>query len=335
MPDIALNSTYKRALAACAIVFFLAAPSFADSYLLYKEAQFVIGSQLKLPQTIYFSQTQEDVMQKPSIGMDYLYRFSDDSGDKAIVALQGRLAWNELDNKRKIEPQLYNAYIKFKNPFADLWLGHARTAYGMSSYFDSHALLLPALGMYDIGFDRDWGVGFLRDLSWGDIAISYTMGSGMPFYGASNHLSSGRVSYGVLNSDNYNVGISKVNGTLVQTMGYDVMPEMLYDIDLTGVDAAFLYENYELRAENSAGTRMNEPYYSSLIRGSIKLLEEENLRFELQQVAYMQADIANHIGSAGISYLFDQDIAFRLMYQYDELMDDIKVVAQVYYYAPW
>ena len=307
----------------------------ADSYLLYKEAQFVLGSELKSSTGIFYSQSQNDVMQKPSIGLDYIYKFSDDTGDKAVLYTQARLALNEQGNTRKIEPQLYNAYIKFKNPLSDLWIGHARVPYGLSSYLDSHAQLLPPLGMYDLGFERDWGAGLARDMPWGDIAVSYTTGSGMPLYAASNHLSSARISYGVLSSDNFNVGLSKINGTSVMAMGYEVMPEALYNIDLTGIDSAVLYENYELRAETSSGSRMGEDYRSSFIRAGIKLLDEELLKIEIQQVSYTQGNETDHIGAVCVSYLYDENTALRLIYQNDELLDDIKIVGQVYHYSPW
>jgi hypothetical protein len=335
MPGTLSSSIFKRALIGAIIVVCCSIPSFADSYLLYKEAQFVFGSDLKSATGIYYSQSQDDVMQKPSVGLDYIYKFSDETGDKAAVYAQGRFAWNELDNKRKIEPQLYNAYIKFKNPVSDFWFGHARVAYNLSSYLDSHSLLLQPLGMTDLGFDRDWGMGFLRDFSWGDAALTYTTGSGMPLYVTDTKLLSARVSYGVLNNDGYNIGISKADGTVLQAVGYEFTQGDKFDINYTGVDGAFLFDNYELRAENTSGARMDEAYNSFMIRGGVKFLDEDALKLELQQTAYTQGGESDHIDSASVSYILDESTTLRAMYISDELTDDIKLVAQVYYYAPW
>jgi hypothetical protein len=329
------SSIFKWFIIAAVTIFCCSLPSFADSYLLYKEAQFVLGSSLKSATGIYYSQSQDDTMQKPSVGMDYIYKFSDDTGDKAALYVQGRLAWNELDNKRKIEPQLYNAYIKFKNPVSDFWFGHARVAYNLSSYMDSHALLLQPLGMTDLGFDRDWGMGFVRDLSWGDAALTYTTGSGMPLYVTDTKLLSARVSYGVLNNDGYNIGISKADGTILQAVGYEFTQGAKFDINYTGLDGTYLYDNYELRAENTSGVNMDQAYNSFMIRGGMKLLDEDALKLELQQTAYTLGGISDHIGAVSVSYIYDESTTLRAMYISDELMDDVKLVAQVYYYAPW
>ena len=72
----------------------------------------------------------------------------------------------------KLEPQVYNAYLKVKTPGPYVWVGHNRPAFGLSSYFDSHGLLLRTLAIQGFGYDRDWGVGMYKDFSWGDIAAS-------------------------------------------------------------------------------------------------------------------------------------------------------------------
>ena len=307
----------------------------ADSSLLYKEAQFVVGFKPDISQLTFYSQSQLDVMQKPSLGIDYLHRFSDETGDKARFAFQGRLAWNNLGTDRKFEPQIYNAYIKFKNPTADLWLGHARVAYGLSSYFDSHALLLPTLGMSDLGFDRDWGAGLAHDTAWGDLSFSLTTGSGMPLYAGENNLVSGRISWGVLNRDNVNVGLSKASGKLLQPMEYDFMPGMIYAVDYTGIDAAFLFENYELRAESTAGSKDAKSYHSFWVRGGIKMLEEEILKLELQATSATLQDLTQRLYSAGIAYLLNEDITLRMMYQTGDPSESAMAVFQCYYYTPW
>lgn len=338
MPNIISSSIYKRwSIASLFVLISICfySVSFADSYLLYKEAQFIFGADLKNSTGIYYSNSQADVMQKPSLGLDYIYKFSDDTGDKAALYVQGRLAWNEQANIRKIEPQLYNAYIKFKNPVSDFWFGHARVAYNLGSNLDSHAQLLQPLGMTDLGFDRDWGFGLVHDYSWGDAALTYTTGSGMPLYVTDTKLLSARVSYGVLNNDNYNIGLSKADGTLAGIMGYEIMPGEKFDINYTGIDGTYLYENYELRAENTSGVKMDEAYNSFMIRGGVKLLDEDALKLELQQTTYTLAGESDHIGAVSMSYLLNESTTLRAMYVSDELADDVKLVAQVYYYTPW
>ena len=100
------------------------------------------GSPVILPRLgkpIYYSMNPDAEMQKPSLGFDYLQRFSGESGDWATFALQGRLALtvNGEDgaNEIKLEPQIYNAYFKVKTPGPYVWVGHNRPAFGLSLLF--------------------------------------------------------------------------------------------------------------------------------------------------------------------------------------------------------
>ncbi len=181
-------SVFKRI---APVLFLILVPAssflFAQSSLLYAEAQLVSGYSTAKNDWIFFSRHQSEANQKPSLGLDYLKRFSTARGDFALLAFQGRLAIN-AEAKRTLEPQVYNAYFKFKFPFADLWIGHNRPAFGLSSVFDTHAHLLPTLVMEGYGFDRDRGIGLNRDIVQGSWAISLTTGSGMPLRLRGNYL---------------------------------------------------------------------------------------------------------------------------------------------------
>ena len=68
----------------------------ADDHLLNFEAQEVFGYSSYYGRTIPYSSSRNSVMQKPSVGFDYLQRYSGDSGDFATVALQYRLALTQV-----------------------------------------------------------------------------------------------------------------------------------------------------------------------------------------------------------------------------------------------
>ena len=87
----------------------------AADHLLYFEAQGIIGYSSEINRAIFYSMNPDAVMQKPSLGFDYIQRFSGESGDVATFFLQGRLALTvdaENDNSVKLEPQIYNAYLR-------------------------------------------------------------------------------------------------------------------------------------------------------------------------------------------------------------------------------
>ncbi len=157
------------------MVAFSAQPGHAQGSLFYLEAQAVGGYSSAAREAIYYSMMPLDAMQKPGVGFDWLARLSGEGGDFGVVGVQARLAYNH-EPDREVQLQLYNAWFKYKAGFADLWIGHDRPALGLSSYFDTHGLLLPTLAMMGWGFDRDWGAGFYRDFPWGNLAGSLTDG---------------------------------------------------------------------------------------------------------------------------------------------------------------
>jgi opacity protein-like surface antigen len=304
---------------------------FARNYLLYFEAQAVGGYSSQEDRAILYSLSPEESMQKPSLGFDFLQRFSTEDRDFGALAIQGRLALNAT-GKPAFEPQLYNAYFKYKAGFADLWAGHSRPALGLSSYFDSHGLLLPTLAMQGFGFDRDWGVGLYRDLAWGNVSLSATTGSGMPVQFKGNSLWAARVSKGVLSQENYNLGCSAAYGQVLETMGYHLMDPDPHELILGGADFTFLWENLENRWDCFLGKKMGKDTLAFFWRSGINLLEEGRLRLEFQPVYWRVGKDWTYQLFGGISYQATGDLAVRAMYRYDRASNDQRIVFQVYYY---
>jgi len=320
-----------RILTAVSASFLLmTAYSYASSYLLFLEAQGVIGYSSQPDKAIWYSKTEEDVMQKPSLGFDYIQKFSGETGDFGQLAIQARLAYDEYDEN--LEPQLYNAYFKYKYRGSDLWIGHNRPAMGLSSYFDSHGLLLNTLAMNGFGFDRDWGVGAYKDFSWGNAGISLTTGSGMPIYFKDNYLASARISKGSLNQDNYNLGFSLSYGETLPTMGYELMMDAPELFAMAGADAAYLWDNFEARFDVMAGKNRDEDAYALFGRFGVNLLEEGRMKLEIQPLVSRIGDDDNYEISLGTSYMLNSDITLRAMYDYDHNTDDHKIIFQIYYY---
>ncbi len=107
---------FKRAGILLGLSLLVSATQGAES-LLCLEGQGVAGYSGQSRQAVYYSQDPEDPMQKPSVGLDYLQRLSSESGDWGVAAIQARLAYDGLGS---VQPQLYNAYLKGKFPWADL-----------------------------------------------------------------------------------------------------------------------------------------------------------------------------------------------------------------------
>ncbi|NTV33886.1 MAG: hypothetical protein HGA50_11420 [Deltaproteobacteria bacterium] len=326
---------YRIIVSIALILLVSASPAFAKSYLLFLEAQGVGGYSEENDEAIYYSMNPVDVMQKPSVGFDYLQRFSSETGDWGSFALQMRLAYNEAyraTGEEEFQVQIYNAFFKYKAGFADVWVGHNRIAFGLASYLDSHALLLQPLAMYGYGYDRDWGVGMTRDFEWGNLSLSYSTGSGMPLEFDGNYLISGRASYGVLSRDNYNIGVSSTYGKPIDTIGYEkIMPDPMRTF-LYGADFTYFWNNIENRFEAVAGEKMEEDTYAFLWRIGVNFLEEDRLKLEFQPVYRNFEGDWNYELNGGITYKLTSDIALRGVYTYDAEMNDNRVVFQIYWY---
>jgi len=315
----------------------LAGMAQAADHLLYLEAQGIAGYSSELKKGIFYSQNPDAEMQKPSLGFDYIKRFSGESGDVATFALQGRLALvvnAEKGDRVKLEPQAYNAYLKVKTPGPYVWIGHNRPAFGLSSYFDSHGLLLRTLAIEGFGYDRDWGVGLYRDFSWGDISASATTGSGMPVYFKDNYMTAGRVSYWVLSKDNMNLGFSLGYGNTLDTMGYKLRDPEPRQMTLAGLDFTFLRNNFEHRFDLLAGKWLGEKTYALFYRFGVNLDQEGRFKIEAQPSYWRLGEERNYQQSFCFSFLATSNLTVRLAYFYDRNEKDNRVVLQLYYYRP-
>lgn len=309
-------------------------PAWGDSHLLYFEAQGIAGYSTRQDKAVYSSMNPDAEMQKPGIGFDYLHRFSGEAGDWASLGLQGRLALSVFeDGVKKIEPQAYNAWFKIKTPVSDVWVGHNRPALGLGSYFDSHPLILRTLPIQGFGYDRDWGIGTSRDTSWGNLQFSATTGTGMPVYLKGNYLLAGRGAYGVLNDDNYSLGISAAYGRTLDTMGYTLRDPDPLPLKLAGADFAFLRDNMEHRFDILAGEWLSQNTLAAMYRFGYLFGPEQRLKIEAQPT-YWRSGGENWLMAACFSALLTPDLTARVMYEYNHNDDDHRAIAQLYYYLP-
>ncbi len=316
--------------------------AWASSQLLYFEAQGIGGYSSQLGKPIYYSMDPDGEMQKPSVGFDYLKRFSGESGDWATFALQGRAALtvNGLNGADGIkwEPQIYNAYFKVRTPGPYVWAGHNRPAFGIGSYFDSHGLLLRTLAIQGFGYDRDWGTGLNKDFSWGDISASLTTGSGMPVYARGNSMSAARVSYGVLSQDNFNLGFSLGYGSTLDTMGYNLRDPKPQEMRLAGADLTILWNRFEHRFDALAGTWLDkDDTYAAMYRLSFNVDPEGRFKIEGQPTVWKFGNDRDYQLALCVSSRVTSDLTIRTMYQYDHNTDGNSFVLQFYYYGliPW
>jgi len=336
---------------------FFATTAQAANDLLYFEGQEIFGYSSELGRTVSYSRHPDAEMQKPSLGIDYLQRFSGESGDFATVALQFRLAATRLIEQStyqydpamprifqqdgfKAEPQIYNAYLKLKTPWTYVWLGHNRPAFGIATSLDSHGLLLLTNEMR-FGYDRDWGVGANKDFSWGDVSYSWTSGTGMPLYQGSqelpftsHYMNAARISYGVLSRDNFNVGFSAGSGMTLNTIGYQLMSVKPLPMRLAGTDLTILRDNFEHRFDLLYGQWLDKDTSAVSYRFGINLDQEGRFKIETQPMYWKFGQEENYQVALCFSILATSTLTIRTEYLYDHLLADNRFLLQLYYYSP-
>ena len=320
----------KRSLFVLLSTVFAASVVNAADSLLFFEAQGIAGYSSMEDEMAYHSGHKHDAMQKNGIGVDYIRKFSTEYGDWGAGALQMRLVWDDADDKPQV--QVYNAYLKIKTSPVDLWIGHNRVPFGLSSYWDTHADLLQPLSMSGFGFERDWGGGISRDFANGDFAASVTTGSGMGLTTKGSWIAASRASFGVLSRDNYNIGVSFMGGKTLDTMGYQVMNDTPKDTLLGGVDFAYNHDRVEHKAEFDLGRKHDEVAAAVFYRFGFNFLEENRLKLEGQYAWTKKEGVSAAGVGVGAAYKINADLTARVMYQRDLEMNDNRVVFQLYYY---
>ena len=346
-----------KTLTLCACLLLFAQSASASDHLLYFEAQEIFGYSSLLEKTVSYSINPQSEMQQPSVGFDYLQRISGESGDVAVFALQGRLSvmpveqgegyrtdpqlFTKKQDGYTLQPQIFNAWLKVKTPWAYVWVGHDRPAFGLASSFDSHGLLLETVGMRVGFYDRDWGVGGYRDYSWGNISASVTSGTGMPLYQSlpglsfdSHYMTAARVSYGVLERDNYNAGFSLGYGKTLETIGYTLMEPEPLQMQLAGADLTVLQDNFEHRFELYTGKWLGEDLFALFYRFGINLDPEARYKLEAQDMYWKFAGNLDQRPALCFSYQATPEFTVRTSYAYDRLLNDNRFLVQLYYYGP-
>jgi hypothetical protein len=317
--------------AVAAVVFVGPSPLRASSYLLFLELQGIAGYSTAAKKAVFASMNDMEAMQKPSLGFDYIQRVVGANRDIAVLAVQGRLAYN-AEGSTALEPQLYNAYLKIKAGFADVWIGHNRPKFGLAAVFDTHNHLLQPLAMRGYGFERDWGVGVEKDYGWGSAGASLTTGSGMPLALHGNYFVSARVSSGVLERDNYSFGISAGHGRFLDVMGTHVMSHDTAPFTMAAFDISVLANAWEHHFECYAGGRNKQNAFAALWRAGRGFLDENRLRLEVQPAFILAAGTASWQLAAGATYIAHPDWTLRAMVSRDSETRDVRVIFQVYFY---
>ena len=314
----------------------------ASDSVLFLEGQMVGAYDSATDEAILYSHHVHDSMQKPSLGFDLVKRFSNESRDWGILAVQYRVAYQK-DIKPRFASQLFNAYYKQKLPMFDLWIGSNKPALGLSSTLDNHAALLSDMSMKVFTFDRDWGIGMDKDLNSYKLSFSATNGSGQKIYNKQgNYLLAGRFGVGNYNKSNFNIGLSAAHGKVLEAMGYTLgHPNssdgeyILHNMDYLGLDGSYRYLNMDIKADALWGEFYHKPARAYLLRAGLNMLDEDKLVVEAQALHSKYVVFESINLSIATSYKLNADFTIRAMADYNIDTDEYKLVGQLYFYKPF
>ena len=330
----------KKALVV--LSFLIVMPVFAGDNLFYREVNLIGG---------YSRQDKwvgKSGMLANSLGFEDYRKFSGDYGDFLTTDLQVRAAYDSLENSRNAwGMQVHNAWLQFNlGGGKKLTLGHFDPVFGLEPVLDTHATILRTLIERDIGFNKDWGVGFKGFNHLFDYEAGLQLGSGMSIYRRDNNfLFTARVSKPA--GSNQQFGLSGMYGRCLETMGENTIPrnDMISAGAVLkkriGLDGQYLYGPRLFKGEAAYGSDNHAAVAGYMVEADYTLPRNQNVELEFQLQSWFHDtarrgsdDTALTLGS---SYKLNQDITLRLAYQRELNMregnEDNTVIFQFYFFG--
>jgi len=203
------------------MLFFLSLPQgVASAKNLYGEAIGVVG---------YSDRNQwvgeRGRSRKNALGFEYYQKFSNDYGDFLTANFQGRVSYDSHENSEDAwAAEIHNAWLEHPLGLGKaIRVGHFDPAFGLEPVLDTHGTLLQTLAPKNLGFKKDWGVGYRGMLGGLDYEIAGQLGSGMGIRRTDgSFLLSTRISTPQGEESQY--GISFLYGRTLQSMQARTIP---------------------------------------------------------------------------------------------------------------
>ena len=147
-------------------------------------------------------------------------------------------------------------------------------------------------------------------------------------------MTAARVSYGVLERDNFNTGFSLGYGRTLSTLGYTLMDPKPLSMRLAGADLTVLQDNFEHRFELYTGEWLGEDLFALFYRFGVNLDQEGRFKIEAQMMYWKFAGEVDQRPALCFSVLATPDLTVRTEYAYDRLLNDNRFLLQLYFYSP-
>jgi hypothetical protein len=162
--------------------------------------------------------------------------------------------------------------------FADAWalfgiggqrsqlrVGHFNIPFGMNPVMEPRGIFLMPLEAADLGFKKDWGLAWQRELGQYDVEAGGFLGTGGDLHWRQgSYLLCGRA--GTPTFRDFEYGVSMLYGDVPATMGNARLDETPIRRVRGGLDAMYMYGNYTVfKAELAAGSDDGRTVLGSLL----------------------------------------------------------------------
>ncbi len=284
--------------------------------------------------------------QRSSIGFEGFARLSGPGGDIGTADVQLRLGFDSdapADEAWALE--VHNAWLSLRLGLGRrLRLGHFAPAHGLEPIRDTHGSLAQTLAPLDLGFKKDWGVGYEVIIGPVDVTLALQTGTGMaPSPADGSYLVTAQA--WTPPGREMRSGVSFAHGELRRGGQARTLPLPDYDegtqrrtrvgLAMERTTGAFL-----VLAEASGGTDASTVVGGALFEVDWTPPAHQRLTLEWQVRAWdpdlgTGGDVVT-TGLVGASFLADDSITLRAAVSLAGRvwsLDDVRTTLQIYYYG--
>jgi len=290
---------------------------------------------------------RKEKAQTNSVGFEYFRKFSNDYGDFLTLDLQARLAYDYFDYyKDAWSVEIHNAYLEYKPWMGhNIRVGHFDPAYGMEPVVDTHGTLFQTLMVKDLGFKKDWAVGYRGSIGWFDCQVAGGLGSGMSIDRRDgSYLVTARI--GSPQGKDLQGGLSLLYGQVLVPKQMRTLPRAKYENGTVrkkriGLDGQYLLGPALFKGEWSIGDNKGTPVMGFLMEIDYTVPFCQKLELKVQN-QFFANDLENgdtiddNLG-VGLSYKLTQNLSVRVAYFQDlhteERDNDSQVFLQIYFFG--
>jgi len=317
-------------------------PAAAEESSFYKELN-LIGGYSELDGWVW----EKGRIVKNSIGCEYFRKFVGEYGDFLTCDIQARMSYDssaDADDAWGFE--VHNAWLEYKLALGkNVRFGHFAPAFGLEPQVDTHGTLFQTLAPLDLGFKKDWGIGYRGMLGRFDCEAAAQIGSGMGIeHKDGSFLASTRI--GTPQGQDFQYGCSVLYGEVLFAEMTRTIPYPNYADDATlkkriGADAQYFIGSYLFRGEATFGRNESNDVFGALLQMDYTVQSLQNMVIRTQGRYWSDdpGESERTLATLGlvVSYNILPPLTARLGVFYDfekpDEKDDTSIFLQLYYYS--